>query len=166
MRRAIFCAVCCLTLVGCTNTSPSSAAAQAEQPPLSSRGAPAAQQPPASTPTPLNEKDIKRREQVHKMMLAGRYAHDGAGELLYIGDMTSVPALLRALKDNPPYANGMMICTTGHILAALRKITGHNAGKTYEEWNAWWEQYQKEKKMDGTGQPNKGMNANRNQPGS
>jgi hypothetical protein len=122
---------------------------------------PAAQHTPAHTPPPLSEKDIKRREQVHKMMLAGQYAHDGAGELLYIGDMTSMPALLRALKDNPPHADGTMICTTGHIIAALRKITGHNAGKTYEEWNAWWEQYQKEKKTGGDGQPDKGMNATR-----
>lgn len=89
------------------------------------------------------------------MMLAGRYAHDGAGTLLYIGDMSSVPALLRALKDNPPLKDGMMICTTGHILQALRKITNHNAGTTHEEWGAWWEQYQKEKIVDAVGRPHR-----------
>jgi hypothetical protein len=36
------------------------------------------------------------------------------------------------------------ICTAAHALAALRKITKVDAGGNYEEWSAWWEQYQKE----------------------
>ena len=81
-------------------------------------------------------------------MLNGEYLHDGAGELLYIGDISSVPALLRVLKDNPPIKTydgkiGFM-CTTAHALQALRKITNHDAGTTYQEWGAWWGLYQKE----------------------
>lgn len=62
-------------------------------------------------------------------MLKGEYQHDGAGELTYIGDITSVPASLRVLKDNPPtvYADGRKsyICTYAQASAALVKITGY-----------------------------------------
>jgi hypothetical protein len=88
----------------------------------------------------------RRREEIHRMMLKGEYQHDGAGELLYIGNMSSVPALLRVLKDNPPITmpdgRKSYICTYAHAAAALGKITGHKA-TSYEEWVAWWEQYQK-----------------------
>ena len=98
-----------------------------------------------SVPSPA---DIAvRREAIHKLMLNGEYQHDGAGELLGIGDISSVPALLRVLKDNPPIrkTDGRItyICTTAHALSALRKITGINGGATYEEWNVWWEQNKK-----------------------
>ena len=67
--------------------------------------------------------------------------------MIYIGDMTSVPALLRVLKDNAPKgcaAGGQCayICTYSHAVAALEKITGHKA-VVYEDWAAWWEEYQK-----------------------
>jgi NADPH-dependent ferric siderophore reductase len=83
---------------------------------------------------------------IDKLIFAGRYQHDGAGELIYIGDMTSVPALLRVLKDNAPKdCSGERcgyICTYSHALAAREKITGHKA-VVYEDWAAWWEEYQK-----------------------
>ena len=89
-----------------------------------------------------------RRNAIHKMMLNGEYQHDGSSELLYIGDISSVPALLQVLKDNPPsiMADGKSIgiCTAAHAYEALVKITGNKESKTYEEWKAWWEQYQKE----------------------
>lgn len=89
-----------------------------------------------------------RREAVHAMMLEGGYQHDGAGELLYIGDITSVPALLRVLKDNPPIErpDGRLsyVCTTVHAISALVKVTGHSGPRNYEEWSAWWGQYQRE----------------------
>ena len=150
---ATSCTLHCLISLGCANVNQSSSTAQPKQVGQSNQNAPVAQQP-APTPRPLSEKDIKRREEIHQMMLAGKYAHDGAGTLLHIGDMSSVPALLRALEDNPPMKNGLMICTTEHILQALRKITNHNAGITYEQWAAWWEQYQREKNVDAGGQPN------------
>ena len=89
----------------------------------------------------------KRREEIHKLMLDGEYQHDGSSELLYIGDITSVPALLQLLKDNPIRKMGdgryLGTCTVAHAIAALRKITNVDAGATYEEWNTWWEEYQK-----------------------
>lgn len=102
-----------------------------------------------------------RRRQVEERMLKGEYQHDGSGELRYIGTIESVPALLRVLKDNPPYilendippppplpgqpaiqARGpLVVCTYHHALTALRKITGQNLS-WYEEWLVWWEKYQ------------------------
>ena len=89
-----------------------------------------------------------RREAIHTMMLNGEYQHDGSSELVYIGDISSVPALLQVLKDNPstrmPDGRLFGICTAAHAYEALVKITGNKESKTYEEWSAWWEQYQKE----------------------
>lgn len=89
-----------------------------------------------------------RRDAIHRMMLNGEYQHDGSGELYYIGDISSVPALLQVLKDNPPTimpdGRSIGICTISHAYGALVKITGNKESKTYEEWSAWWEQYQKE----------------------
>lgn len=97
---------------------------------------------PEPKPSPLTEKDIKRRAEVHKLMLKGKYLHDGSLELAHIGDISSVPALLVVLKENPPYPNGAMVCTSAHALHALRKITGENPGIKYEDWSAWWGKYQ------------------------
>ncbi|HEX8494982.1 MAG TPA: WG repeat-containing protein [Pyrinomonadaceae bacterium] len=98
--------------------------------------------PPPPTPAEL----ARRRKEIYKLIFKGQYQHDGAGELLYIGDMTSVPALLRILKDKPPIvlADGRRtyICTYAHAATALAKITGVKA-VTYEEWTAWWAEYQK-----------------------
>jgi hypothetical protein len=101
---------------------------------------------PPPEPTPLTERDLKRRAELHELMLKGKYLHDGAIELSYIGDISSVPALLVVLKENPPRPNGAMICTTSHALGALQKITGADPGLTYEDWSAWWVKYQEEQK--------------------
>ena len=89
-----------------------------------------------------------KREAIHKLMLNGEYQHDGSTELLYIGDISSVPALLQVLKDNPPtrMPDGKLIgiCTAAHAYQALVKITGNRESKTFEEWSAWWEKYQKD----------------------
>ncbi len=103
-------------------------------------------EPKIKPPDPTPEEIAARRRLIHKLMLKGEYEHDGAGELLYIGDITSVPALLRVLKDNPPSVllNGRKsyICTYAHASAALQKITGHKT-ESYEEWVTWWKQYRK-----------------------
>ncbi len=98
-----------------------------------------------------------RREAIHEMMLKGEYQHDGSEELYYIGDMSSVPALLQVLKDNPPTimpdGRSIGICTISHAYGALVKITGNKESKSYEEWSAWWEQYQKEHPQKVTAPP-------------
>jgi NADPH-dependent ferric siderophore reductase len=88
------------------------------------------------------EQDAKRREEIHAMMLRGEHLHDGSIDLAAIGDMSSVPALMNVLKVHPPDKNGGMACVTDHALVALRKITGQDAGITYEKWNAVWTEHQ------------------------
>lgn len=44
----------------------------------------------------------KRRKEVESLLLNGDYQHDGSGELIYIGTIESVPALLKVLKNHPP----------------------------------------------------------------
>jgi hypothetical protein len=76
-------------------------------------------------------------------MLKGEYLHDGSLDLYSIGDMNSVPALLVVLKEYPPDASGAVVCSAGHALESLRKITGANPGSTYEAWSSWWKKHQK-----------------------
>ena len=107
----------------------------------------------------------ERRKWVETEMLNGRYQHDGSGELLYIGTIESVPALLQVLKDNPPATfpaeldpppppigkamtppqppRKLYICTYAHAVAALRKITGQTF-VDYDEWLKWWTAHQQE----------------------
>lgn len=93
-------------------------------------------------PPPSPEEVARRRQEIHKRMLKGEYQHDGSIELIYIGDLTSVPALLRVLKDHAPQSYpGIVICTYSHAVAALQKITGQNLTK-YEDWRLWWNSYQ------------------------
>jgi NADPH-dependent ferric siderophore reductase len=99
-------------------------------------------------PKPLTSEELKRRDEIHKMMLKGEFLHDGPGELYYIGDISSIPALLVVLKKNPPNANETMVCTTAHALRTLGKITGTSAGITYEAWNNWWLNYQKSQQIE------------------
>lgn len=143
---AVFCLGLCGLFFACASNRENVVAASSDQ------NAPLAQNTietmptPEPTPSPLTEKDLKRRAEVHKLMLKGEYLHDGAIELQTIGDISSVPALLVVLKKNPPYSNGTMVCTTAHALQALWKITGANLGNKYEDWSAWWEKYQEEQK--------------------
>lgn len=107
--------------------------------------------------------DDERRKNIENLMLQGKYQHDGSGELLYIGTMQSVPALLKVLEDNPPTIvpvikvisseegvdsiavqqpapKKMYICTYAHALTTLRKITGQNFVEL-QEWKIWWQEY-------------------------
>jgi len=43
-----------------------------------------------------------KRKKFEAMMLQGEYQHDGSGELIYIGTIDSVPALLKVLENHPP----------------------------------------------------------------
>ena len=105
----------------------------------------AAQKPRAHKTRPRAKKESSERsvaevaarlEAIHKMMLNGEYQHDGSSELVYIGDISSVPALLQVLKDNPstrmPDGRLFGICTAAHAYEALVKITGNKESKTYE----------------------------------
>jgi hypothetical protein len=51
--------------------------------------------------------------------------HDACLMLDAVGDVRAVPALLQALRYNPPQEGGM-VCTTLHCFDALRAVTGYD----------------------------------------
>lgn len=106
---------------------------------------------PKSTPSPTptdQETKLKTEEQLLKG--EKHHYHDGALTLEYLGDIESVPALLKVLQEYPPSPNGTMACTTEHAVDALKKITGANPGYTHEKWKSWWDQYQKNRRREFT----------------
>lgn len=95
------------------------------------------------TPRQLSTEDIAKRDEIEAKMMKGEYLHDGPGELIQVGDIDSVPAILVVLKKNPLSPNGTMVCTRAHALSALRQITGAYPGATDEAWIVWWAEYKK-----------------------
>lgn len=98
---------------------------------------------PSPSPRELSTEDIARRDVVEAKMMKGEYLHDGPSELIRVGDIDSVPALLVVLKKNPIFPNGTMICIRAHALSALRQITGAYPGATDDAWLGWWAEYKK-----------------------
>ncbi|MEZ5424563.1 MAG: hypothetical protein R2682_15890 [Pyrinomonadaceae bacterium] len=96
-----------------------------------------------TTPSPTPTKE-ELRLSTQEQMLKGENHHDGALTLEFVGTIESVPALLKVLEDNPPSPDGAMVCTAGHAIDALKKITGANPGYTYKDWKSWWDRYQKD----------------------
>jgi hypothetical protein len=64
--------------------------------------------------------------------------HDACLILEKVGDAASVPILIRALASEPPARDDIMECGTVHCLAALRNLTGYDAGSDAQAWQAWW----------------------------
>jgi hypothetical protein len=65
--------------------------------------------------------------------------HDAFLHLSRVGDAESIPYLLTGLRWQPYTGKGdVMVCTKSHCLEALRKITGHDAGRNYSDWAEWW----------------------------
>jgi hypothetical protein len=91
--------------------------------------------------------DKERRISIEKQMLKGENLHNGSGELLYIGTIESVPALLKVLELTPVRENNgrkSYVCTYGHAVLALSKITGQKL-IDYQDWKNWWENYKQTK---------------------
>jgi hypothetical protein len=67
--------------------------------------------------------------------------HDAFLILVREGDAASIPSLLSGLSHQPhTLPDGLMVCTKAHCLEALRRITGHNAGPNYADWQRWWDE--------------------------
>jgi hypothetical protein len=65
-----------------------------------------------------------------------------------IGNISSVPALLRVLKDHPSRnlddGRTSLAATTALAIATLQKVTGlTNVGTSYEQWDQWWQEDKK-----------------------
>ena len=69
--------------------------------------------------------------------------HDACSELLYVGDDSSVPHLIRVLRvfgdAELPLPPGVgILCTQSHCVDALEHITGAKVGISYSSWKRWW----------------------------
>ena len=66
--------------------------------------------------------------------------HDAFLHLKRDRNASSVPYLIWGLRWQPhnPPGDRMMVCTKEHCLAALRRITGVDAGLNYEDWRDWY----------------------------
>lgn len=97
----------------------------------------------------LSEKPVDPavlRAACHRVISAGRpNCHDAYLTLQTCGDKTSIPLLIRALRhEAPPTEEGNLVCTTGHCIEALSKLTGRDFGYDPDKWQAWWDVHQNE----------------------
>jgi hypothetical protein len=135
-------AVACL-LAACTPTS--------ELPPVTNQGdidrlfAP----PPAPTPMPLPDLPDPEAERERLLRVLDRATpdddtgvHDACLSFGARGDWAAVPHLIRALRafgDEEPGPNVGIICSWGHCVNALERITGAKVGHSYSAWQHWYE---------------------------
>lgn len=82
--------------------------------------------------------EAERRKILHKELEnpLGNH-HDAFLMIRGIGNETSVPIILKALK--PHLTSGPRVCTAGHGLEALEMTTNQSPGKDYDDWEQWWE---------------------------
>jgi len=64
--------------------------------------------------------------------------HDAYIRLAFVGDETSVPRLIRALRWAPD-PDGGWECTWSHCCEALSAITNQAPGYSYKAWRTWYE---------------------------
>jgi len=65
----------------------------------------------------------------------------GHNEYIFLigdGRESDIPMLLASLRSFRKRADGAMICSQLHCVAALRAITGANPGNHYSDWASWW----------------------------
>jgi hypothetical protein len=70
--------------------------------------------------------------------------HDACMMLTEVGDASSVPHLIRALRffgstELPLPEGAGIVCTQQHCVDALEHITGEKPGISYGSWKRWWE---------------------------
>lgn len=81
------------------------------------------------------------RELSHKILSfpVGNH-HDAFILLLGVGNKDSIPYLISALKwQEDTEKEGLMSCTKSCCLEALKKLSDHNAGINYSDWQKWWD---------------------------
>jgi hypothetical protein len=63
--------------------------------------------------------------------------HDACFFLLAVGDVSSAPALLRAVRRFDETQDGR-VCTEVLCFDALKRVTGHDEGSSPRAWSDWW----------------------------
>jgi hypothetical protein len=83
------------------------------------------------------EEAVEARREQHRALLGGDL-HNACIGLIYVGDQTSIPLLIEALKEFPDEEpRGSVICTWGHCVEALETITQAKPGYSYSAWHRW-----------------------------
>ncbi|HOI56060.1 MAG TPA: hypothetical protein PLP01_12480 [Phycisphaerae bacterium] len=85
----------------------------------------------------FNASDEEMQQLCHLTMLWWPDPHDQFINLWHVGDASSIPYILWALRAMPE--NGPMACTWWHGLDALKHITNHSDGNTRQDWVRWYE---------------------------
>ncbi len=80
--------------------------------------------------------DIITRPLANAMLYLGMGDHDLYIRLSRLGDRTSVPSLIEALRREQQ--GGLAEHNRNIILSALRSITRNDFGNNYTEWETWW----------------------------
>jgi hypothetical protein len=82
------------------------------------------------------------RQKLHKVLSWPVYGyHDAYLAAEELGDATTVPLLIADLRhegDLPP-GQKTMECTRGHLLDALKHLTGADPGVNYADWKEWYD---------------------------
>jgi hypothetical protein len=89
-----------------------------------------------------NRKALKSLHQKLDKAKVENDVHDACIRLIQIGDDTSIPHLIGALRlfpDGEPGPNVGMICTQLHCVEALKRITGENVGFGQFSWKSWYD---------------------------
>jgi len=56
-----------------------------------------------------------------------------------LGDETTVPLLIECLEHQGDIEKGDIVdCTRGHLISALRDLTGADPGLNYSDWKEWY----------------------------
>ena len=66
--------------------------------------------------------------------------HDAFLHLARIGNVDSLPLLIRALHWQKPAGEGTVTCTIAHCVDALRSLTGEDFGFSPNAWAKWWKE--------------------------
>ena len=74
----------------------------------------------------------------------GSHPHGAFLHLAEVGDKTTVPLLIAALRwqEAPTEHEGQKLvdCTTVHCLEALEALTGESFGFDPDRWEKWWKE--------------------------
>jgi len=73
--------------------------------------------------------------------------HDAYIQLAFVGDETSVPRLIRAMRWAPD-PDGGWECTWSHCYLALCAITNQAPGPSYRAWRIWYDAHKEKPRLE------------------
>jgi hypothetical protein len=107
----------------------------------------------------------EQRAELHRILDSAETEHvdihDACIQLNEVGDASSIPHLIRALRifgdGELPLPQGVgIICTQSHCVDTLEHLTGVKVGISYASWATWWDTVHPGQPLDTP--PNKRVN--------